>query len=584
MAESLLPKLSKATRTLIGESLDVIERKYPRLFMALVHHHTTNGLSLTFKDKRWLLDIYKDNNRQLVIMKCSQVYMTEHALCGMFTLAHEGKRGMYVLPSKEHRKTFVSDRINRQKDWNSLYASVIKEGSNESDSNVYKTIFGRGWKFVGANVRKDFYEFPCDALFFDEYDLLDQDNILYAYDRVANTTYPTIWKFGNPTRYNFGIHAEFTQSNQKEWHVECGNCGKEQILDWYIHFVTATGNDDKEWHLRDINGSAVCMSCNKPFDRLGRGRWIALNPDSPISGYHITRLFINRDADSNDIFDLFKRFRAAQDNPAAMQNLHNNYFGMPYENVDFKISADVLLRSRYQGKLEFDPSLLRAVMGVDQGKNFTCVIAVVWDGEIIDVHYAQTKRWVHVKELEQQYNVVCTVVDAGGGGYMETRDFLKDAGHRYACYYRPKDQIKTPLFNLRAREQIVETNRTELLDTVVSALINGKAHPRSDCQTVLEGEYVKEMTASARVTDAGGRPIWTKGNDHFFHATAYCHLAQRISGMSCSAITAQDWRVGETSKTQTQIQKEDTRGVIGILDTKTVPPLIVKSRRWYVEK
>jgi hypothetical protein len=550
-------KICPEIHALIDMGIKDIEIQFPRLFMAMEHHATTQGKPLTFFDKQWLLGIYQDNNSKMVIVKSSQVGITELALCAMFDFAKQGKRGLYILPSKEHRKTFVSDRINRQKEWSEYYAQSIKETMTGSDSNVYKTIFGQGWKYVGSNIRSDFFEFPCQVLFFDEYDLLDQENIIYALDRVSSVRQPTIWKFGNPTRSGFGISKEFLESNQSEWHVECEHCGCKQVLDWYRHFIESSGTDSKNWCLKDSDGRPICQTCQQPFNRLNDGQWIALNPDSTTSGYHISQLFVNKNGSSKDILDLFAKFQSAQNSPTALQNFHNNYLGITFEHSDFKVTDDVLNRCHYQGDIQFDPKLYRTVMGVDQGKTFTCVISMVWENEIIDVYYAQVKRWSDVVDLEQKFNVTSTVVDAQGGGYAEVRDFISNAEHRYACYYRPKDQIKTPLYNLKQAEQIVEVNRTELLDTVVKRFIDNRTHTRSDWQSVLDGEYKKQMTASSRIIDAGGRPVWTKGDDHFFHATAYCHLAKLVSGMSHSVIRHQNWRAQPAKSVETLDTESD---------------------------
>ena len=565
--------------SLLGASLEDIGKKYPRLLMALAHHRTTKGGRMEFADKPWLTAIYQDNSKEMVIIKCSQVHMTEHALCAMFTFAKSGHRGMYILPSKEHRKTFVADRVNRLKDYSELYSHAIKEGSsNESDSNVYKSIFGQGWKFVGSTVRKDFFEFPCDILFFDEYDELDQDNLWYAYDRVANVPNPIIWKFGNPTRDGFGIHGEYLKSDQKEWHVDCNECGHEQVLDWYIHFVQKVNG---KWQLRDVSGRPVCIDCGKPFDRLNFGRWIALNPASKVSGYRISRLFIRKDKEKNDIYALFEKFLSVQDSPTGLQNFHNNYLGVTFENTEFKLTREAVLRSRYTGDIEFDPTRFRTVMGVDQGKLFTCVISLVHDNEIIDLYYARVKRWADVAKLEDQFHVIQTVVDAQGGGYAETRDFVASGGHRYMCYYRPKDQVKGE-YKQDQRTQVVETNRTELLDLTAMAVIGNKAHSRRDCEAL--GGYIDEMIASSRITDAGGNPVWTKGTDHFFHASAYRYLAWKLSGMSHSMVQPKGWSV--TTKTET-IQDKLDAGKIGLTqeeldELKTKPR--EKKRSWGVSR
>lgn len=564
------------------QALASIKQKWPRLFFGLVHHRTTSGDHLTFGDKPWLIPIFKDNNSNMVIIKCSQVYMTEHALCAMFTFAHQGKRGMYVLPSKEHRRTFVADRINRMKDFSILYDEAIKNKPGEADSNVYKTIFSSGWKFVGSNVRKDFFEFPCDVIFFDEFDELHQDNIIYAYDRVANTKRPIIWKFGNPTFPDVGIDREWQRSDQREWHVTCPLCGEDQILDWEKHFV----HQDKsgQWQLRHPDGDPICYFCEQPFDRLSAGKWIPMRSEKwstkIMHGYRITRLFTDKGQAPNDIVWLFQeKFLPALYNPIAMQNFWNNYLGQPYRHANDKVRESDLQQSAQTEPLVITGQP-RCIMGVDQGKDFTCVISIVIDGIVYDVHYTNVKRWDDVRVLEETFNVVCTVVDASGGGYAETRDFIREKGHRWMAYYRSKDKIKD-IYRLIHRDQTVETNRTEILDVTVGSLKRMQTRIKADYRHAVKGKYKTQMLAPNRIVDAGDRPIWTKGNDHFLHASAYRYLALLISGMTDSRTHSSKWHV----KTQTEKKKEDSvakvfeKGQIGTIGEKEKPE---KKKGWHV--
>lgn len=507
--------------------------------MGMNHHHTTKGHRLTFADKPWLVDIYKDDCPNKVIMKCSQVHMTEHALCGMFTLARESLRGMYILPSKEHRKTFVKDRIDRQKDFSPVYAAAVKQIRTEGDSNVYKNIFGAGWKFVGSNIRKDFFEFPCDVLFFDEYDQLTQENIPYAYDRISDSKTPQVWKFGNPTRENFGIHKEFMKSDQKQWYVECDKCGHEQVMEWKTHFIEKV---DNRWELRFKTGQPQCEQCKSAFDRLGNGKWVCMKPKSKISGFRISRLFVNKHGNSQDMFLLFEKFIECQGNPSDLQNFYNNYLAETYENADYKLTMTTLSRCAMTRPMtEYDPNIYRSIMGVDQGKNFTCVISIVLEGLTYDIEYREVRTWSEIDSLERTFNVSYTVVDAQGGGYAETRDFVKQKGSRYMCYYRPKDQVKKT-YNLNPESQVVEVNRTELADLMVQKIKQKKHFIPQDFEHMVNGEYVKQMLSPARIIDAGGRPIWTKGKDHFFHASIYRHVALLVSGMRNSQSGITSWR------------------------------------------
>lgn len=563
---------------MVVQPLAMIETKWPRLFMALTHHRTTNGKQLTFADKPWLEEIYKDNNSRMVIIKCSQVHMTEHFLCAMFTDARRGLRGMYILPTNEHRRPFVTDRINRLRDNSKQYRTAVTV-MGAADSNVYKSIFGSGWKFVGANVRKNFFEFPADVLIMDEYDLLDQDNLQYAYDRIANSSEPHVYKFGNPTHDGTGIAKEWLTSTQNEWHVRCPHCNTEQVLDWYKHFVDKHG---PAYELRDEHGRPLCIKCGAPFDRCGPGRWIPANPSSTISGYRISRLFTHKaetDIVGHPQDSLYSKFCDAAGNETRLQNFHNNYLGTTYESYELKLSECLIRLRAAKHALEYE-SGYRTIAGIDQGRLFTVVISAVVNGVIHDLSYDVCSTWDELDALLTAYNVVCTVIDAQGGGYAETRKFVRMHGGRWMCYYRPKDQVKVE-YVLDYEQSVVNTNRTELLDTMVAEFKNEKVVVRHDWATACSGAYFSEMQVPKRKMDAGGRIIWTKGVDHFFHAASYRTLALAISGMKNSAELKRDWHVDRMPK-PINVQDIIAGGRIGDNGDEAEDTPVKRKRSWHV--
>lgn len=569
---------------LISQPLAIVEAKWPRLFMALTHHRTTKGERLTFADKKWLEVIYKDNNSRMVIIKCSQVHMTEHFLCAMFTLARKGLRGLYILPTNEHRRPFVQDRIDRLKDCSPEYARGLHPGNRvrSADSNVYKSIFGQGWKFVGANVRKNFFEFPADVLIMDEYDLLDQANVPYALDRIADSKVPHVYKFGNPTTDGKGISKEFQNSTQNEWFVKCCHCGHEQVLDWYEHFVKQVGSF---YQLRNDDGHPVCLECGKPFDRCGPGRWVANNPGSDISGYRISRLFVHK-SDSDiigDLDSLFPRFLEAQGNETLLQNFHNNYLGEPYESYELRLTESIMRSCAAAGPIRFERNEdFRTIAGIDQGRKFTIVISAIVDRVIHDIAYEICDTWDQVYALLATHNTTTAVVDAQGGGYAETRNFVRRFSGGWMCYYRPRDQVREA-YDLDHGQLVVRTNRTELLDSMVATFRNKRVVIRHDWQSAVNGSYLSEMQVPKRIMDAGGRIVWTKDVDHFFHASAYRYLAWLISGMNNSAVIRQDAHVDMMQTGKIDVQTIIERGRIGDNgDEKPEQPEIKRRRSAYV--
>lgn len=560
------PAFSPEFNSKLDEGIGMIRTKYPRLYFAIRHHRTTHGHELTFLDREWLRDIYKDNSSNIVILKPSQIGISELFICDIFSLAKQGLRGMYVLDSDTRRATFVADRVDKLADYSPEYAAAIKKSGREADSRILKTIYGKSVKFVGSRARAGitdkkkpaaFFEYSCDVYWIDEYDLHDPDMLTYADDRIQASKNPMTRKFGNPTEDGRGIHAEFLKSDQKYYVIPCDSCQAEHILDWETHFVEKTSSGS--FLLRDPeHGNPVCTECGNTFNRLARGKWTADNPDSDISGYAISRLYVHVDA--NDIFKLFETFVAALGNQSKMQNFYNNRLGVTYENRDDKLTEAILARcaalaitskrpidedtnSNGSDNTDADnPPLIRTVAGLDQGADYTLGVWEIWDNVLWERYFGNLREIGEVEAVLRELNVVAGVIDAQGGGYADTRNFVARHSGWWMCYYVPKDRVKT-LYDLDPESQVVHTNRTEICDTMVAGYRTGKRVIPATYKSTLNGGYVKQMTMPSRVTDAGGRPVWTKGVDHCFHSAVYGTLAWLISGMKNSIRENKSWRV-----------------------------------------
>jgi hypothetical protein len=246
---------------------------------------------------------------------------------------------------------------------------------------------------------------------------------------------------------------------------------------------------------------------------------------------------------------MFKKFLKAQDNPSKMQVFYNNYLALPYEDVEFRITDEVLQKCARADSEDralvselLERSMCRTVAGIDQGRLFTIVVKTVANGKLYDLYYGVVDTWEQLESLLNYWNVTTTVIDAQGGGYNETREFARKRGERWMCYYRPKDQVAKE-YKLKHEDAVVDTNRTELLDAMVTRYKQQKIVIPISYKTECEGDFYKEMRVPTRIVNEKGAPEWTKGKDHFFHASAYSHLAWLISGMSDGARKPKSWLV-----------------------------------------
>ena len=568
MQTELTQPLRLSSKDAANAGLSYIYSRWPILGQAIEHHRSTvqkpggdEYEELTFHDKPWLAYIYKDESPTIIIQKCVQIGISEWALCSMFSFARRGKRGMYLLPDDEWRATFVADRVDGLLDRVPFYKANVGsllQGGKQSDSKKFKNIFKTAWKFAGTHAKtagstadikkpKAAFEYQADCLLIDEYDEHEATDLAYMFDRLASAKDPIVRLFGNPTIEGRGIAAEFAKSDQKYWYVECDKCGELQVLDWYKHFVKEEPEGSGVYSLRDssVPGvgdiNPVCTECGQTFDRCGKGQWIPANHGAPISGYAISRLFIGKR--SHDILELWNKFREARNNPSAMQNFHNQWLGVPYENKEDKLTEPVLIRCVGTHRTGVRDDMPRCTAGIDQGKNYHVQISEIIEGRRHKVYIGSVYDKESLRGILEKYNVSDLVLDAQGGGYAETRELVASIDGAWMCFYRPKDQVKA-VYDCDQKDHVVKTNRTEMCDLMVKSYKDGQVVLPVDWEAVDSGEFKKHMLVPHRLFDRStGLPIWTKGVDHYFHADVYDYLAFLISGMWNSSGETGDWRV-----------------------------------------
>ena len=134
------------------------------------------------------------------------------------------------------------------------------------------------------------------------------------------------------------------------------------------------------------------------------------------------------------------------------------------------------------------------------------------------------------------------------------------------------------MINPNEQTATVEVNRTEILDRVVQAMKKQKIIIPKDFKHRMRGNWVKQMKASSRVTDPAGRPVWTKGTDHFFHSAAYRYIAYLLSGLKNSLSSKKSWH---DDRSITDKKPEPTARLIGDTQQPNNDEPKKKKRKWY---
>lgn len=511
-------------------SIEFLKRNEPRLYFALAHHLTTSRQRLVFHNRPYLIPIYSDNSRDIVLMKSVQCGISEWLIIETISKSEQGLSTFYVLPKYDLRNTFVANRVDKLFNMVPFYKARLKEATGDADSKQIKHFWNGTIKFASSNTISDFSEFPADMVIIDELDRCDQENIPYAADRIKASKYKLTRKVANPTITGFGIAEEFKSSDQKEWMVKCEACGVYNEIDFF-KVVCRQGEDgfwqlhDKEWTPesgRDIN--CHCFSCSKPFNRLSSdGYWHRKNPQSEKSGYHISRLM---DAGTT-VKELWDLWTAAQDNHTKIQAFYNSDLGIPYESEGAKLSDHLLDKCIGEPAYKMSPMENNSFMGVDVGSILNVNIAIEYQGKRKKVWIGTVPTFEELDRLMLLFGVKTCVIDALPETHKakEFRDRFKT--RVWLCTFHSKEgSVKDA--TLKTETYDVSVDRTQLMDDSHADILKRNVMLPIEAKTLDGGDYYKQMCAPTRVFDQKmNRFVWREGSrpDHYRLADAYEKLA-----------------------------------------------------------
>lgn len=491
--------------------------------------------------------IILDNEEHLYIMDRYVVtHNSEFVIIDHLATAFTGLSVFFVLPKFETRNTYVQNRINKCVECVPEYKRIVSSGFFDSVSIKQ---FGKGTiKYVGSNVLADFVEFPADVLFVDEVDQCNKDNLTYAKDRLKASPYQFERYLGNPTEEGKGISKLFLESDRKEWCVPCLACGKYSKVDWFNTVVDPIVDKneevvdyslrDKSWFEgcgRDINLVCPHKKCQGALERASqRGVWKAENPDSGISGFHIS-MMTNL---INNVSGMWVSFREGIVDPLKMQQFYNSVLGLPYNAEGSKVTNKVLRncsRGGYNfvinansGHISDHEHVGPCSMGIDVGKVFDVRVSYIEPrGHRRAVFIGKVKTTTEIFDIMERYNVDKCVIDINPELHLVQEIQETAPTDVWLCTYRGEGKEHKQTFNYNDR--IVHVDRTDALDRSYSQLLKRRNILPENYNSILGGKYVNEMCGPVRqmVKDANGkeRYVWKQCEDHQRHCDTYDMIA-----------------------------------------------------------
>ncbi len=330
------------------------------------------------KTRPWIIQLYEVVNpyyieknpigqaRKMVTMKSTQCGLSTMGIVRMFHFADFWPISCYyMLPRDQDVLDFVSTRIDPMikaspRLRNKLGMSRV--GAKEvGDSYLY---------FMYSSIEPRMN--PADILFVDEIDLSDQTHIATAVNRMDASSWGLEYNFSTPTVSNYGIHARFLHSDQREWLVRCRYCSYEQQLDWDAN-LRVLGRVDKP---REVFYG--CAHCNEELtlDTINKGHWVAKKPDrTPYSvGFHISQMMT---------FPASRLYRWFRDPQTKLYEFYRKRLGVPYELGEGSLEREDLLINCFDEPVELEKGhdgSSRYYMAVDQGNEIQVMVGKIPKG------------------------------------------------------------------------------------------------------------------------------------------------------------------------------------------------------------
>ncbi len=488
----------------------------------------------------YLVDLYNCTSERMVVCKAGQMGLSEYAVsyalhaadCRLATV-------LYVFPTDAHVSDFSSARIGPAIEASPYLAGIIVESNAEggqrgADRVTLKRVRDRFLYLRGARVDPDggaaqLKSIDADCLVLDEMDEMDPRAPAIARKRLGHSSIAEERTISTPTYAGRGIHAEWLESDQREWHVRCDRCGQWQpmsiqqvVLEWDALGRPVRWNGQSEGR-----AFIACHKCGGELDRLARGRWVAAYPERTVAGFHVTRLFSAMANLAGIVASL------ATTDETKRREAYNQDLGEPYTPRGGQLTEDVLDGCRRNYAHAPQPGE-QIVMGVDVGRVLHAVVRGPADRETGETrqHWAgEVDSFEEVGRMMKRFNVRTAVVDAlPETSKARELQASQPVGAVWLAYYTTQ-KIGTkradPMQWVEA-EGVVNLDRTRSLDDMLSAFVEGKATLPANAREVRD--YYDHLCAPVRVLEdgPGGERVpryVESGPDHLAHAENYCRVA-----------------------------------------------------------
>lgn len=509
----------------------------------IVQNTFLDGRPFSFSGHRYQIDILRDQSKNLVVIKPSQIGASE--MISRMILAKAAilrpYNVIYTMPSAKAAQDFCKGRVSTIVD-ESPYLQNLVDKNN--DSVTMKRIGYSLIHFKGAFKDAQAISIPADCVVADEYSYCDPTIVKQFQSRLTHSHHKHTIYFSTPLLPGLGIDREFQETRKHYRLCKCNHCN-EWFWPQFLDHCRIPGHDVDWMSVTRIELSNLpwqetaifCPHCGEEPDLSHEHReWVCSNPDSKLNahGYHCTP------------FDVPTRIKPSY--LAEKSVAYNRKIDWVQQNLG--LAAEDKESSLFRSEVEAclisgEVNKYACVLGLDLGmESHATVLAVLPDVKIV-VHTEKIPLANLVERyhsLVREWNIRMSTVDFAPYTDSVLRMQQRDP-NLYACIYstaasaEPYKVVTQAPDADRGRPDIrrVTAYRDVMFDTMMMALrTKGVLKVREDNDV----EWIDHMLSMKRVkdytNDGGLRYVWQKtdGIDHYAHSLVYALISSMMLGVS----------------------------------------------------
>jgi len=484
----------------------------------------------SFKHHPWLREMHNPTSEIVIGQKSAQMGYTETALNRTFYMIdREKKNVLYILPNKSPDATdFTNARfapaLELSRHLRSLFTDINNVGHKRAgNANLY---------IRGSKAKAGLRSIPVQAIIFDELDVMDQDNIPLALERVSGQLTKSIFMLSTPTIPNFGINKYYVTSDQRNFFFRCPSCSRSINLE-FPRNIEIVGDDPYSQELEKTR--LFCHLCKatlqheRKTDFLKHGTWVA-SRSSTAAGYYINQLY----SPTIKPYELARKYLNGLRNEAGEQEFYNSALGLPHVVAGSRLTDEIITACKAEHRnLTVPPAGYVVTMGVDVGKFLHVEIDLWTFSQVLGGVKSHAKLLAALKvdsfealyELIERFKVSAVVLDMNPER-QKARDFVVSLkGLAEMCEYPSGDRGKEIV--VYDEENRIQVDRTAWLDVSL-----GRVRAKAISLPVdLPYEYTEHLKALTKFyyRDQHGniKARYIKGtdDDHYAHARNYSEIA-----------------------------------------------------------